>query len=46
MGIDLTKLPISEREYKYIMEKVKDNKDLYSKLWTYLFKIKHQGDKI
>ena len=45
MGIDLTKLPISEREYKYIMEKVKDDKNLYSKLWTHLFRVKHQEGK-
>lgn len=45
MGIDLTNLPISETEYKYIMEKVKDDKNLYNKLWTYLFRVKHQEAK-
>ncbi len=43
MGINLSKLQISEREYRYIMEKVKDDTNLYSKMWSYLFRLKQQG---
>ena len=35
-------LPITENEYKYIMESVKSNKQLYSKLWSYWFNYKYQ----
>ena len=38
-------LPITEIELKYILEKVKSNKQLYNKLWTYLFNYKHQTSK-
>jgi hypothetical protein len=38
-------IPITEKDYKYIMESVKSNKKLYDKLWTYWFNLKYQKDK-
>jgi hypothetical protein len=38
-------LPITEKEFKYIMESIKGNKQLYDKLWTYWFNYKYQKGK-
>lgn len=38
-------LPITETEFNYILEKVKSNKQLYAKLWTYWFNYKYQNGK-
>jgi hypothetical protein len=38
-------LPISEKEFKYILEKIKENQQLYSKLWSFWFRYKHQNNK-
>jgi hypothetical protein len=38
-------LPITEPEFTYILEKVKTNKPLYNKLWSYWFKLKYQNSK-
>ena len=38
-------LPITETEFNYILEKVKSNKQLYTKLWTYWFNYKYQNGK-
>ena len=32
-------LPITEKDLKFILEKVKHNKELYDKLWSYCFKM-------
>ena len=32
-------LPITEKDLKFILEKVKHNKELYNKLWSYYFKM-------
>ena len=36
-------LPINETEFKYILEKIKGNQQLYNKLWSFWFKYKHQN---
>lgn len=38
-------LPITKSEFKYILEAVKSNKQLYNKLWTYWFNLKYQKGK-
>jgi hypothetical protein len=38
-------LPITEKEFKYIMESIKGNIQLYNKLWTYWFNYKYQKGK-
>ncbi len=38
-------LPINEKEFKYILEKIKGNNQLYSKLWTFWFNYKYQTNK-
>jgi len=38
-------LPITESEFNYILEKVKANKQLYNKLWSYWFNYKYQNGK-
>jgi hypothetical protein len=38
-------LPINESDFTYILEKVKTNKQLYNKLWSYWFKLKYQSGK-
>jgi len=38
-------LPISEKEFKYILEKVKGDHQLYNKLWSFWFKYKQQSSK-
>jgi hypothetical protein len=38
-------LPITENEFKYILEKVKSNQKLYNKLWAYWFNYKYQKSK-
>ena len=38
-------LPINEKEFKYILEKIKGNNQLYSKLWSFWFKYKYQTNK-
>ena len=37
-------LPITEKELNFILEKIKHNKELYNKLWSYWFKIKTTKD--
>lgn len=34
-------LPITEKEFKYILEKVKHNTSLYNKLWSHWFVTKN-----
>ena len=38
-------LPITESEFNYILQVIKSNKQLYNKLWTYLFNYKYQNGK-
>ena len=38
-------LPITENEFKYILEKIKENRQLYNKLWSFWFRYKQQNDK-
>jgi hypothetical protein len=38
-------LPITEKEFKYILEKIKENQQLYSKLWSFWFQHKYQNNK-
>jgi hypothetical protein len=38
-------LPITESEFKYILNIVKSNTQLYNKLWAYWFKLKYQNGK-
>jgi hypothetical protein len=38
-------LPITEKEFKQILEKVKGNQQLYNKLWSFWFNYKHQNVK-
>jgi hypothetical protein len=42
---DIMDLPINEKEFKYILDKIKGNQQLYSKLWSFWFRYKHQNDK-
>ncbi len=32
-------LPITEKEFEFILEKIKHNTQLHNKLWSYWFKI-------
>lgn len=34
-------IPITEKEYKFIIESVKYNKELYNKLWAHWFQLKY-----
>jgi hypothetical protein len=38
-------LPISEKEFKYILEKIKQDQQLYNKLWSFWFQYKYQNIK-
>lgn len=38
-------MPITEKEYEFIMEAVKHNTQLYNKLWTHWFHLKHRKEK-
>lgn len=42
---DKMDLPINEKEFKYILEKIKGNPELYNKLWSFWFQYKHQNSK-
>jgi hypothetical protein len=38
-------LPVTEKEFKYILDKVKGDQQLYNKLWSFWFRYKHQNSK-
>ena len=38
-------LPITEKEFKYILEKIKADQQLYNKLWSFWFQYKPQNSK-
>ena len=42
---DIMNLPISEKELKYILERVKENRKLYNKLWSFWIEYTHQNSK-
>ena len=38
-------LPINEKEFKYILEKIRGNNHLYNKLWSFWFNYKQESCK-